>query len=93
MPHCKFNLKVKILQHSTSPVDSCLPILNIIHIDFENRLIKILTFSLNTKAKNVLLIESISRNFDHKCSEPRCEVRKFVVKFIMRFTNQLVNYN
>ena len=32
MPHCKFNLKVKILQLSTSPVDSGPPILNIIHI-------------------------------------------------------------
>jgi hypothetical protein len=40
------------------------------------------------------MLQSISRNFDHKCSEVRCEVRKFVAKFkrfIMRFTNQFVN--
>jgi hypothetical protein len=40
------------------------------------------------------MLQSISRNFDHKCSEFRCEVRKFVAKFkrfIMRFTNQFVN--
>ena len=27
------------------------------------------------------ILQSISRNFDHKCSELRCEVRKFVAKF------------
>jgi hypothetical protein len=40
------------------------------------------------------MLQSISRNFDHKCSELCCEVRKFVAKFkrfIMRFTNQFVN--
>ena len=40
------------------------------------------------------MLPSISRIFDHKCSELRCEVRKFVAKFkrfMMRSTNQIVN--
>jgi hypothetical protein len=33
-------------------------------------------------------LQSISRNFDHKCSKLLCEVKKF----IMRLTDQFVNY-
>ena len=42
MPHCKFDLKVQILQPSTSPVHSDPTNLeHNSHFDFENRLIKI----------------------------------------------------
>ena len=33
----------------------------------------------------------ISRNFDHKCSELRCEVRKFVAKFGSSYWNSQAN--
>ena len=40
-----------------------------------------------------LILQSISDNFDHKCSKLRCsQVRCEVQKFIRRFTNQFVNY-
>jgi hypothetical protein len=48
----------------------------------------------NADQCEICVLQSISRNFDHKCSaslrssQVRCEVQKF----IMRFTNQFVNY-
>ena len=52
MSHCKFNLKVKIFQLSTSPVHSGpINLEHNSHFDFENRLIKIPPFSWKYKSK------------------------------------------
>jgi hypothetical protein len=60
MPHCKFDLKVQILQPSTSPVHSDPTNLeHNSHFDFENRLIKISPFSWKHQSKNVILTDTL----------------------------------
>jgi hypothetical protein len=47
--------------------------------------------SIGTTVIQVDRLQSISRNFDHKCSELRCEVRKFVAKFGSSYWNSQAN--
>ena len=37
-------------------------------------------------------LQSISRNFCHKCSELRCEVQKFIMRFTYQFVNNAFDW-